>query len=78
MDFIDLKNKTWLLIFIGVMFLALLQGCVTPTNLTNTSSKSNTIANIGLIGEVIGCVFAPQDPSCQKEHYNHPAPTKSP
>ena len=74
----DFSNKTWLLIFIGVMFITLLQGCVTPvtTNLT-TSPKSN-IANIGLIGEVIGCVFAPQDPSCQKEQYNHPAPTNSP
>lgn len=77
MGFLDLKNKTWLLIFIGVMFMALLQGCVTPTNLTNTSPKSN-IANIGLIGEVIGCVFAPADPSCQKEPNSHPAPTKSP
>ncbi len=74
----DFSNKTWLLIFIGVMFITLLQGCVTPvtTNLT-TSPKSN-IGNIGLIGEVIGCVFAPADPSCQKDPNNHPAPTKSP
>ncbi len=74
----DFSNKTWLLIFIGVMFITLLQGCATPvtTNLA-TSPKSN-IGNILLIGEVIGCVFAPADPSCQKDPNNHPAPTKSP
>ena len=62
------RNIIWtlaiILILVGVL------GCVAvPT--TNLNPKkvtiTDTIGNMGAIGKAIGCMFAPDDPTCQRK-----------
>ena len=43
----------------------ILAGCVQPSMLSD--DESSGIHNMGSIANVLGCMFAPQDPSCTKK-----------
>ena len=52
-----------------------LTGCVSSASLTLNPKKIttlDTVANMPSIINVLGCMFAPQDPSCDKELKDKP------
>ena len=62
------RNIIWtlaiVLILIGVF------GCVSVPTTSLTPKKvtiTDSIANMGAIGQALGCMFAPYDPVCQRE-----------
>ena len=52
-----------------------LTGCVSSASLTLNPKKIttlDTVANMPSIINILGCMFAPQDPSCDKELKDKP------
>ena len=63
----------WSLAMILIVFG--LTGCVSSASLTLNPKKIttlDTVANMPSIINVLGCMFAPQDPSCDKELKDKP------
>ena len=63
----------WSLAMILIVFG--LTGCVSSASLTLNPKKIttlDTVANMPSIINVLGCMFAPQDPSCDKEIKDKP------
>ena len=65
------QNIIWTLAIILI-----LTGCVSVAPITTLNPKKittlDTVANMPSIINVLGCMFAPQDPSCDKELKDKP------
>ena len=62
------KKLEWLIIIFLLVILVGLSSCAKPKLADQPSQPTltETIANIGSTGKVIGCVFAPWHADCQK------------
>jgi hypothetical protein len=67
------RNIIWSLAMILIVLG--LTGCVSSASLTLNPKKIttlDTVANMPSIINILGCMFAPQDPSCDKELKDKP------
>jgi hypothetical protein len=63
------NSKKFIVLILTVLFLSTFSGCAKKSLEVQGPTQGNTIDSVGKmksIGTIIGCMFAPTDPECEK------------